>query len=106
MKQKIDKPDAKDGRWARCCQNMPQGGWTLDTAVCCLVFIGLPVLMIVAAFMSIWNQYEKYEHQKAVEEVPAEQRQPMIEIPIERTVCVKPAEGYCMEYRTNRIRTP
>lgn len=99
MKQKIDKPDAKPGRLAELFHEF----WTLDAAVGCLLFIGLPVLIIVAIIMSACEQAKI---QKAVQAVPAEQRQPMIEIPIERTVCVKPAEGFCMEYRTNRIRTP
>lgn len=99
MKQKIDKPDTKTGRLAELFQEF----WTLDTAVGCLLFIGLPVLIVVAIIMSACEQAKI---QKAVNTIPAEQRQPMIEIPIERTVCVKPAEGYCLEYRTNRIRTP
>lgn len=96
MKQKIDKPDAKPGRLTELFQTI----CTLDAAVGCLLFIGLPVLIIVAIIMSAWTSHQ------AVKAVPAEQQQPMIEIPIERTVCVKPAEGYCLEYRTNRIRTP
>ena len=99
MKQKTDKPDAKPGRLAEFFQEF----LTLDAAVGCLLFIGLPVLIVVAIIMSACEQAKI---QKAVNTIPAEQRQPMIEIPIERTVCVKPAEGYCMEYRTNRIRTP
>lgn len=99
MKQKIDKPDAKPGRLVELFQEF----CTLDAAVGCLIFIVLPVFMIVAIIMSACEQAKI---QKAVQTIPAEQRQPMIEIPIERTVCVKPAEGYCMEYRTNRIRTP
>lgn len=99
MKQKIDKPDAKPGKLTELFQTI----CTLDAAVGCLLFIGLPVLIIVAIIMSACEQAKI---QKAVQAIPAEQRQPMIEIPIERTVCVKPAEGYCMEYRTNRIRTP
>lgn len=99
MKQKIDKPDAKPGRLAELFQEF----CTLDAAVGCLLFIGLPVLIVVAIIMSACEQAKI---QKAVNTIPAEQRQPTIEIPIERTVCVKPAEGFCMEYRTNRIRTP
>lgn len=98
MKQKTDKPDAKPGKLTELFQTF----CTLDAAVGCLLFIGLPVLIVVAIIMSACEQAKI---QKAVQANPAEQ-QPMIEIPIERTVCVKPAEGYCMEYRTNRIRTP
>lgn len=100
MKQKIDKPDAKDGWWAKFCQNMR----TLLNDfidICVWLFIVGGIIIIAFFLMTTADQTQTIRHT-----IPAEQRQPMIEIPIERTVCVKPAEGYCMEYRTNRIRTP
>ena len=100
MKQKIDKSDAKDGGWAKFCQNMR----TLLNDfidICVWLFIVGGIIIIAFFLMATADQTQTIRHT-----IPAEQRQPMIEIPIERTVCVKPAEGYCMEYRTNRIRTP
>jgi hypothetical protein len=91
MKQKIDKSDAKTVNF---------DGF-ID-CFCWLLLIGAPAVFFIGLALTACEQ-EKIKTQKPV---PAEQRQPMIEIPIERTVCVKPAEGYCMEYRTNRIRTP
>lgn len=102
MKQKIDKPDAKPGRLTELFQKI----CTVDGFVDCLVWlllIGTPLFFFIALAMTACEQEKS---QKTMKAIPAEQRQPMIEIPIERTVCVKPAEGYCMEYRTNRIRTP
>lgn len=102
MKQKIDKPDTEPRLLTKLFQKI----CTVDGIVDCLVWlllIGMPLFFFIALAMTAC---EMKENQKAVKAVPAEQRQPMIEIPIERTVCVKPAEGYCMEYRTNRIRTP
>ena len=100
MKQKIDKPDAKDGWWVRFCQNIR----TLLNDfidICVWLFIVGAIIIIAFFLMTAAGQTQISRNT-----VPAEQQQPMIEIPIERTVCVKPAEGYCMEYRTNRIRTP
>ena len=100
MKQKIDKPDAKDGWWTKFCQNMR----TLlkDFIDICVWLLIVGGIIIIAFFlMTTAGQTPTIRNT-----IPAEQRQPMIEIPIERTVCVKPAEGFCMEYRTNRIRTP
>lgn len=102
MKQKIDKPDTEPRLLTKLFQKI----CTVDGIVDCLVWlllIGMPLFFFIALAMTACEQAKI---QKAVQAVPAEQRQPMIEIPIERTVCVKPAEGYCMEYRTNRIRTP
>ena len=102
MKQKIDKPDAKDGKLTELFQTF----CTFDDFIDCLVWlllIGTPLFFFIELAITAC---EMKENQTAVKAVPAEQQQPMIEIPIERTVCVKPAEGYCMEYRTNRIRTP
>ena len=102
MKQKIDKPDADPGPLTKLFQKI----CTVDGFVDCLVWlllIGTPLVFFVGLAMTAC---ELKENQKAVKVIPAEQRQPIIEIPIERTVCVKPAEGYCMEYRTSRIRTP
>lgn len=98
MKQKIDKPDAKDGRWAKFCQNMPSLHDYIDICVWILI-VGTIILFLICLGHAT-------SQKQAVKVIPAEQRQPIIEIPIERTVCVKPAEGYCMEYRTSRIRTP
>lgn len=103
MKQKVDrKPEEKDGCLAKLFQKI----CTFDGFVDCLVWlllIGTPLFFFIALAMTACEQAKI---QKAVQAVPTEQRQPMIEIPVERTVCVKPAEGFCMEYRTNRIRTP
>lgn len=97
MKQKIDRePEEKENRLATVWKKLPD--------ICLkLLLTVLVLLMFVGILMAAWEQQQS---RKAVKAIPAEQRQPMIEIPIERTVCVKPAEGYCMEYRTNRIRTP
>ena len=100
MKQKIDKPDAKDGWWAKFCQNMLSFLQSLID-VCVWLFIVGGIIIIAFFLIATAGQTPTIRNK-----IPAEQRQPMIEIPIERTVCVKPAEGYCMEYRTNRIRTP
>ena len=99
MKQKIDKPDAKPGRWAKFCQNMLSLHSLTDVCVWLLI-VGT---FFIFAFLLITTADQTPTRRNTI---PAEQRQPMIEIPIERTVCVRPAEGYCMEYRTNRIRTP
>lgn len=99
MKQKIDKPDAKDGWWTKFCQNMLPLHDYIDICVWILIVGTIILFLICLGHVTSQNQTIRNT-------VPAEQRQPMIEIPIERTVCVKPAEGYCMEYRTNRIRTP
>ena len=96
MKQKIDKPDEKENWLTAVWKKLPDIGLKL-------LLIVLILLMFVGLFIAMWEQQQS---RRAVKAIPAEQRQPMIEIPIERTVCVKPAEGYCMEYRTNRIRTP
>lgn len=101
MKQKTDKPDAKPGLLTELFHKI----CTFDGFADCLVWLlltGAPLFFFAALIMTACERQEK---QNAVKAVPAEQ-QPIIEIPIERTVCVKPAEGYCMEYRTNRIRTP
>ena len=99
MKQKIDKPDAKDGWWTKFCQNMLSLNSLID--VCVWLLIVGAIFIFAFLLITATDQTQTIRHT-----IPAEQRQPMIEIPIERTVCVKPAEGYCMEYRTNRIRTP
>lgn len=102
MKQKIDKPDAEPGPLTKLFQKI----CTFDGFIDCLVWlllIGAPLFFFIGLAMTACEQKEM---QKAVRAIHAEQRQPMIEIPLERTVCVKPAEGYCMEYRTSRIRTP
>ena len=102
MKQKIDKPDAEPGPLTKVFQKI----CTFDGFIDCLVWlllIGTPLFFFIGLAMTACEQKEM---QKAVRALPTERRQPMIEIPIERTVCVKPAEGYCMEYRTSRIRTP
>lgn len=97
MKQKIDRePEEKENWLTAVWEKLPDIGLKL-------LLIVLILLMFVGLFIAMWEQQQS---RRAVKAVPAEQRQPMIEIPIERTVCVKPAEGYCMEYRTNRIRTP
>lgn len=97
MKQKIDRePEEKENWLTAVWKKLPD-------IVLKLLLIVLILLMFVGLFIAMWEQQQS---RRAVKAIPAEQRQPMIEIPIERTVCVKPAEGYCMEYRTNRIRTP
>lgn len=100
MKQKIDRePKGKDGCLAKLFQKI----CTFDGFVDCLVwFLLIGTFVSFVVLLSITTASQK----QVMKQVPAEQRPPMIEIPIERTVCVKPAEGYCMEYRTNRIRTP
>ena len=100
MKQKVDKPDEKES-WRERFFN-PSVSEMIDAAVI-LFLVVAAIVCIIGIVMAEWEQQQS---RRAVKAVPAEQRQPMIEIPIERTVCVKPAEGYCMEYRTNRIRTP
>lgn len=103
MKQKIDqKPEEKEG----CLINVLQHVCGIDgfiDSLTWLLLIGAPVVFFTGLVMT---SCEQNDSQKTIKVVPAEQRQPMIEIPVERTVCVKPAEGYCMEYRTSRIRTP
>ena len=97
MKQKIDRePEEKENWLTAVWEKLPDIGMKL-------LLIVLILLMFVGLFIAMWEQQQS---RRAVKAIPAEQQQPMIEIPIERTVCVKPAEGYCMEYRTNRIRTP
>ena len=97
MKQKIDRePEEKENWLTTVWAKLPEIGLKL-------LLIVLILLMFVGLFIAMWEQQQS---RRVVKAIPAEQRQPMIEIPIERTVCVKPAEGYCMEYRTNRIRTP
>lgn len=97
MKQKIDRePEEKENWLTAVWEKLPDIGMKL-------LLIVLILLMFVGLFITMWEQQQS---RRAVKAIPAEQQQPMIEIPIERTVCVKPAEGYCMEYRTNRIRTP
>ena len=97
MKQKIDRePEEKENWLTAVWKKLPD-------IVLKLLLIVLILLMFVGLFIAMWEQQQS---RRIVKAIPAEQRQPMIEIPIERTVCVKPAEGYCMEYRTNRIRTP
>lgn len=97
MKQKIDRePEEKENWLTAVWKKLPD-------IVLKLLLIVLILLMFVGLFIAMWEQQQS---RRVVKAIPAEQRQPMIEIPIERTVCVKPAEGYCMEYRTNRIRTP
>ena len=102
MKQKVDKPDTEPRLLTKLFQKI----CAFDGFADCLGWLligGLPLFFIVVLVMSACEQAKI---QKAVNSIPAEQQQPMIEIPIERTVCVKPADGFCMEYRTNRIRTP
>lgn len=103
MKQKIDRePEEKENWLTTVWEKMPDWSELMDIGLKLLLIV-LILLMFVGIFIAMWEQQQS---RKAVKAIPAEQRQPMIEIPIERTVCVKPAEGYCMEYRTNRIRTP
>lgn len=103
MKQKIDRePEEKENWLTTVWEKMPDWPELMDIGLKLLLIV-LILLMFVGIFIAMW---EHQQSRKAVKAIPAEQRQPMIEIPIERTVCVKPAEGYCMEYRTNRIRTP
>ena len=103
MKQKIDRePDEKENWLTAVWEKLPDWSELMDIGLKLLLAV-LILLMFVGILRAAWDQHESRKTMKAV---PAEQRQPMIEIPIERTVCVKPAEGYCMEYRTNRIRTP
>ena len=103
MKQKIDRePEEKENWLTAVWKKLPDWSELMDIGLKLLLIV-LILLMFVGLFIAMWEQQQS---RRAVKAVPAEQRQPMIEIPIERTVCVKPAEGYCMEYRTNRIRTP
>lgn len=103
MKQKIDRePEEKENWLTTVWEKMPDWSELMDIGLKLLLIV-LILLMFVGIFIAMWEQQQS---RKAVKAIPVEQRQPMIEIPIERTVCVKPAEGYCMEYRTNRIRTP
>ena len=101
MKQKIDKPDAKESWWERVFNPL-----VLSDMIDVSVMLFLVVMVVISCIIGVITAWDQHESQKAVQTIPAEQRQLMIEIPIERTVCVKPAEGFCMEYRTNRIRTP
>lgn len=101
MKQKVDKPDAKEHWWERFFNPL-----VLSDMIDVSVMLFLVVMAVISCIIGVVTAWDQHESQKAEPAIPAEQRQPMIEIPIERTVCVKPAEGYCMEYRTNRIRTP
>lgn len=103
MKQKIDRePEEKENWLTTVWEKLPDWSELIDIGLKLLLIV-LILLMFIGLFIAMWEQQQS---RKAVKAIPAEQRQPMIEIPIERTVCVKPAEGYCMEYRTNRIRTP
>lgn len=103
MKQKIDRePEEKENWLTAVWEKLPDWPELMDIGLKLLLIV-LILLMFVGLFIAMWNQQQR---RMVVKAIPAEQRQPMIEIPIERTVCVKPAEGYCMEYRTNRIRTP
>lgn len=101
MKQKIDKSDAKDGWWERVFNPL-----VVSDMKEIAVMLFLVVMTVISCIIGVITAWDQHESQKAEPVIPAEQQQPMIEIPIERTICVKPAEGYCMEYRTNRIRTP
>ena len=103
MKQKIDRePEEKENWLTAVWEKLPDWSELMDIVLKLLVIV-LILLLFVSILIAAWEQQQS---RRAVKAVPAEQQPPMIEIPIERTVCVKPAEGYCMEYRTNRIRTP
>ena len=103
MKQKTDRePEEKENWLTTVWEKSPDWAEWMDIGLKLLLIV-LILLMFVGILIAMWEQQQS---RRAVKAVPAEQMQPMIEIPIERTVCVKPAEGYCLEYRTSRIRTP
>ena len=102
MKQKIDRePEEKESWWERVFNPL-----VVSDMKEVAVMLFLAIAALIAGIIGLGAEWNRYELQKTIKTVPTEQQQPIIEIPIERTVCVKPAEGYCMEYRTSRIRTP